>query len=136
MLYQQPSLWWDSGKESACPCRRCKKCGFNPWVGKTPWSTKRQPTPVFLPGKFHGQGSLAGYSPWDHKELDTTEQVNTHTYIPVFCGSYSQVYLLHTFAKKNSDVLRNCEFTEAEFSIISSLQYSENFLRFSQSEIL
>ena len=31
------------------------------------------PTPVFLPGEFHGQRSLAGCSPWDHKELDTTE---------------------------------------------------------------
>ena len=31
---------------------------------------KGQPTPVFLPGKFHGQRSLAGYSPWDHKELN------------------------------------------------------------------
>ena len=32
-----------------------------------------QPTPVFLPGEFHGKRSLAGYSLWDHKELDTTE---------------------------------------------------------------
>ena len=32
-----------------------------------------QPTPVFLPGEFHGQRSLAGYSPWGHKESDTTE---------------------------------------------------------------
>ena len=32
-----------------------------------------QPTPVFLPGKFHGQRSLAGYSPWGHKESDMTE---------------------------------------------------------------
>ena len=30
-------------------------------------------TPVFLPGEFHGQKSLVGYSPWDHKESDTTE---------------------------------------------------------------
>ena len=34
---------------------------------------------VFLPGKFHGQRSLAGYSPWGHKESDTTEQTHTHT---------------------------------------------------------
>ena len=33
------------------------------------------PTPVFLPGKSHGQRNLVGYSPWDHKELDTTEQI-------------------------------------------------------------
>ena len=36
--------------------------GFNSWVGKIPWSRKWQPTLVFLPGKSHGQRSLAGYS--------------------------------------------------------------------------
>ena len=35
---------------------------------------KWKPTPVFLPGKFHGQRSLVGYSEWDHKESDTNEQ--------------------------------------------------------------
>ena len=37
------------------------------------WSQKWQPTPVFLPGKSHGQMNLVGYSPWGHKESDTTE---------------------------------------------------------------
>ena len=37
------------------------------------WRRNWQPTPVFLPGKFHGHRSLAGYSPWGHKDLDTTE---------------------------------------------------------------
>ena len=46
---------------------------FNPCVGKIPQRWKWQPTPVFLPGKSHGQRSLAGYSPWGCKELDTTE---------------------------------------------------------------
>ena len=41
-----------------------------------PWSRKWQLAPVFLPGEFHGQRSLAGYSPWGHKESDTTEQLN------------------------------------------------------------
>ena len=52
-----------SGKEPACQCRRRERHGFNPWVRKTHWSRKRQPTPVFLPGKSHEQRSLAGYSP-------------------------------------------------------------------------
>ena len=40
-----------------------------------------QPTPVFLPGESQGQRSLAGNSPWGHKELDTTESAShTHTY--------------------------------------------------------
>ena len=40
-------------------------------VGKSPWRRAWPPTPVFLPGKFHGQRSLAGYGPWGHKESDT-----------------------------------------------------------------
>ena len=40
---------------------------------KIPWRRKWQPTPVFLPGEFHGQRSLAGYSLWNRKESDTTE---------------------------------------------------------------
>jgi len=44
--------------------RRCKRCEFDPWVGKIPWRRAWQPTPVFLTGESHGQRSLAGYSPW------------------------------------------------------------------------
>ena len=47
--------------------------GFDPWVGKIPWRRKWRPTPVLLPGKFHAQKSLVGYSPWGCKESDTTE---------------------------------------------------------------
>ena len=65
-----------SGKEPACQGKRHKR-----WVWslghEDPWRWKCQPTPVFLPGKFHGQRSLVGYSPWGLKELDTTEQL-TH----------------------------------------------------------
>ena len=64
---------WLCGKESACQCRRCKRCGFNPWVGKIPWRRAWQPTPVFLPGESHGQRSLVGYSPSGRKEQDMTE---------------------------------------------------------------
>ena len=67
-------------KESACQCKRCKSRGFSPWVGKIPWSRKWQPTPVFLPRESHTQRSLAGYSPLNHKELDTTEYTHTHIY--------------------------------------------------------
>ena len=63
---------WLSGKESTCQCRRS---GFDPWVRKIPWSRKWQQTPVFLPRKFHGQRN---YSPWSHKELDTTERLSTN----------------------------------------------------------
>ena len=46
---------------------------FSPWVMKIPWRRSWQPTPIFLPGESHGQRSLAGYSPWGHKESDMTE---------------------------------------------------------------
>ena len=52
-----------TGKEPACEGRRCKRCRFDPWVGKIPWRKAWQPTPVFMPGESHGQRSLAGYSP-------------------------------------------------------------------------
>ena len=49
--------------------------GFDPWVGKVPWRRKRQPIPVFMTGKSHGQRSLVGYSPRGHKELDMIERL-------------------------------------------------------------
>ena len=70
---------WLSGKESACQRRRC---GFDPWVEKIPWRRKWQPTPVFLPGKSHGQRRLASYRQWGHKESDTTEQLTPQWEIP------------------------------------------------------
>ena len=54
------------GKESACNVGD---------LGLVPWRRAWLPTPIFLPGEFHGQRSLAGYSPWGHRELDITEQL-------------------------------------------------------------
>ena len=65
----------DSAKEST---RQCKRCKFNLWVKKMPWRRKWQPISVLMPGKFHGQRRLAGYSPWGCKEPDTTEQLSTY----------------------------------------------------------
>ena len=53
----------------------CRRPGFSLWVGKIPWRREWQPTPVFLPGESQGQKSLVGYSSWDHKESDMTEQL-------------------------------------------------------------
>ena len=71
------------GKESTCQCRRCKRCGFYPWVGKIPWSRKGQATQVFLPGKSHGQRNLAGYSVW------SGETKHTHTHVPVYLSHFA-----------------------------------------------
>ena len=62
------------GKESVC--LQCRRPGFDPWARKIPWRRKWQSTPVLLPGKSHGQRSLADYSPWDRKESDPTERLH------------------------------------------------------------
>ena len=46
-------------------CLQCGRPGFNPWVRMIAWRRIWQPTPVLLPGKFHGWRSLVGYSSWD-----------------------------------------------------------------------
>ena len=43
-----------------------KRPMFDPCIWKIPWRREWLPTPVFLPGEFHGQGSLVGHRPWDH----------------------------------------------------------------------
>ena len=48
---------------------QCKRWGFDPQVWNIPWRRVWEPTPVFLPGKSHGQRSLIGYSPWGHKRV-------------------------------------------------------------------
>ena len=57
-----------------------KKLRFSPWDWKIPWR-KWQPISIFSPGESHRWKSLAGYSPWDQKELDTTEET-WHKVVP------------------------------------------------------
>ena len=73
--------YWDfpDGSDGKAFCLQCGRPGFNPWVGKTSWRRKWQPTPVFLPGKSHGQSSLVGYSPWGRKQSDVIQQLNNNT---------------------------------------------------------
>ena len=64
------------GKESTCNVRDTGDKGLIPGLGRFPWRRSWQPTLVFLPEESHGQRSLVGYSPWGHKESDTTEQLH------------------------------------------------------------
>ena len=77
-IYDKPvGLAGDSdGKEFIC---NAGSPGQIPGLGISPKKGKCKPTPVFLPGEFHGQGSLVGYSSRGHKELDMTEQL-AHIY--------------------------------------------------------
>ena len=75
IIFTNPSQlwlpWWLGNKESPCRCLPVQET----WVQHLGWGDplekKVQPTPVFLPGKFHGQRRLAGCSPWGRKESDT-----------------------------------------------------------------
>ena len=72
--------------QGSSPGLQCRRPGVNSWVRKICWRREWQPTPVFLPGEFHGQRSLVGYSPWGCKELDTTEWItHTHTVALWYC---------------------------------------------------
>ena len=63
------------------------------WVKKIPWRKKWLPTPLFLPGEFHGQRSLVGYSPWGRKESDRSE------WLTLSFSSLPRLYgFWHTFA--------------------------------------
>ena len=73
---------------------------FNPWVGKSPWRRKWQPTPVFLPGESHGWRSLGGYSPRGRKESDTTERLYSLT--QSYGGSLVCNFSLFSCCFKNS----------------------------------
>ena len=83
---------WLGGKESACQCRKSR---FDCWVREIPRRRKWQPTPVILPEKSHGQRNLVDYSPWGHKESDTTK----HTYT---CVSMCLVGSIQNFFFKSN----------------------------------
>ena len=77
-------LWW------------CRRFRFNPWVGTIPWRRKWQPTPVFLPGKSHGQKSLVGYTV--HGVTDTTEQLSMHKLVTgIWIGDLQLKFLIWTW---------------------------------------
>ena len=67
-----------SGRDPTCQCRRRRRLGLCPRVGKIPWRREWHPTPVFLPGTSHGQRSLAGYSPRSRQKLDATEHAHAN----------------------------------------------------------
>ena len=61
-----------AGKESACNAKDTGDLGSIPGLERSPGQGNGNPLQYFLPEKSHGQRSLVGYSPWGHKESDTT----------------------------------------------------------------
>ena len=117
-----------SGKESPCQCRRCKRHSVDPSVRKIPWRRKWQPSPVFLPGKFHGQRSLVGYCPWGCKESDLAER----THNVQFCDRYKILECIFTlssapgtFPKMNHKLKHNGNLKK--FQRLESYQYVSDY---------
>ena len=78
-----PIPWWLRGYRI---CLQCRRLGSDPWWGKIPWRKEWLPTRIFLPKKFYEQRILVSYSPWGHKESDTTDQLTLH---------FSRRYMCH-----------------------------------------
>ena len=89
-----------SGKEPTCQCRRWKRRVFDPRVGKVPWRRAWQRTPLFLPGEFHGQRSMAVYSPGGSQKVrhDWSNLAGTHTWCLTQHYAYSSKMAKYCFS--------------------------------------
>ena len=104
--------------------------GSMPGLGRFPWSRKWQPSPVFLPGKFRGQRSPAGYTLCGHKQSKKSKQLSTHTCICmsewVLCsGGFSWGKEILTFLNSSQRLLRPCRLLSAK---VLGLNLAQAFL--------
>ena len=92
-----------------CQFTRCKRFGFDPRVGKIPQRRAWPPTPVFLPGEYHGHRNLAGYSSQVHKESDTTEATqHTQIHLPLHTFYITVLNLVSGTEKQQHFLSRHC----------------------------
>ena len=111
------------GKEPICQCRRCKRHGFDSWIRKIPWNRKWQPTEVFLPRKFQGWRSLAGYN---HGAAKSRTWLSDWAHIYVerkhyrYHWSFSFTISLRSFMKKKKK--------NVEPLLLSDAHLTENYL--------
>ena len=106
---------WSSGEESTCQCRRFR---FVPSVTKSPEVGNDNPLLYSCLENPHGQRSLEGYSPWNCKELDTTEHKHTtctlYRSLQIMNSQYSTV-LDSTLPKISSIIFSHCIFRNTFF---------------------
>ena len=81
--------FWPRMKIIHLQCRRPK---FNPWVWNVPWRREWLPSPVFLPGEFHGQRSLV--DPWGHEKLILLTLPCVFLYLPFFPFDIYHIFFL------------------------------------------
>ena len=91
--YSSAYIWSSLVAQTVKRLPEVQETRFDPWVGKITWRRQWQPTPVLLPGKFHGLRRLVGYNPWDSKESDTTEWLQFQFQCVCVCVC---VYKTHT----------------------------------------
>ena len=77
-VYPVWASWWFSGKEYACQCRKPR---LDSWVRKIPGRKNGYPLQYSCLGSSIDRGAWTGYSPWGHKDSDTTERLSTHTHV-------------------------------------------------------
>ena len=82
-------LWW---LRWYIICLQRGRPGFDPWVGKSSSRKEWQPTPVFLPGEFHGQRSLVSYSPHIYIHIYTYTYIYIYTYTHIYIYTYTYIY--------------------------------------------
>ena len=121
---------WCSGKESVCHAGNARGVCW-----KVPLEKEVQPSPVFLPGKSHGQRSLAGYSPCGHKEPPMTERLST-THNTVVCTLLTiQFYTINNVKKKpwlKLSKIKNAV-TSLDISLVSAAHENSNYVHKSYS---
>ena len=107
---------------------RHKRCSFNPWVEKISWNRRWAPSPVFLPGKSHGQGSLADYNPWGCKEPDTTEYSHTraHTHTHTHAHMHTHTHTDSIYYYMFETWLRYAKLKKPVAKVILMIPFSSN----------
>ena len=88
------------GKASAC---NVGDLGSIPGTGRSPGEGNGNPLQYSCLEKSHGQRSLVGYSPWDHKESDTTDRLHLHFHRDVYRNNYNRKILLSNMGDHVND---------------------------------
>ena len=122
--HPRDSIWASLVSQTAKNLPAMWETRFDAWVRKIPWRRKCLPTPVFLPGESHGQKNLAGYSPWGHKELDTTEQLTLFLYRSLQSIEHCSLCYIQQVLTSHLFCIQQCVYVNPSLSIQPSLLLS------------
>ena len=121
---------------------QCRRPGFDPWVEKIPWRRKWQPTLVFSPEKSHGWRSLVGYSPWDCKESDMTDQFERalrkhflHTVLYTYIHIYMHTNITYIYTYIHTHTYNLCVYiyVYSQFHYMYETIFQWNYFNFQRN---